>query len=607
VVGEGFLLNPAGLVTALVLIPFFILYLIKPKPVHERIPSLQFIMKDVGKSNINSFFRNWLKDILLLFQLLILLALIFAAARPYMEVPRTYLVDQTVIVIDVSGSMSANGRFDEAIDLAKENLGKENTLIAIKAIPEVILERGSSGKARDLLNQLKPTATTTPITDALQMAGAYAGAGSRIVVISDFAATQGDLDYETIAASLEGKGAIVDYLPVTGGEKNVGIIDLLVGPQSSSVWVKNYNDRPTEVTLRISDADQSLLLARGETKEVSFATPSGIAELKLLEKDDLDIDNMAWTSAPQENTVRILSITNKQNHVQNDNLRVALDIISKNFPTNFEIEYAIPPKIPKLNHDIYLFQDASLDLILPGHIKNIKEQVEKGASLIVVDQSNLFSIDWQGLLPVEALNQSEGGRASVIPGTDSALVEDIQFGQLSSYRRVAAVDGSIIVAKTEQDPVIVMQRLEKGIALYYGLDEQAASFSKDPSYPVFWRRTIDLLTERPSLTNLNIRTGSILALPKESTVKSPTGTLIGTLIPLDAAGLYVLPDRTVAVNMLSDAESNLATNANASTSLVMSGDEQTEMAPQELTHYALWIALIILFLEILYLKFRGDF
>lgn len=604
---SSFFLNPAGLLTAVVLIPFLILYLIKPKPRHERIPSLLFIMKDVGKSNINSFFRNWLKDLILLFQLIILLGLIAAAARPYIEVPRTYLVDQTVLLVDVSGSMQATGRFEQAITLAKENLGKENTIIAIKGIPEVILERGSSSRAKEVLNQLEPTATTTALSDALQMAGAYAGAGSRIVVISDFVPTQGDLDYEPIAASLEGKGAIINYLPVEGGEENVGIIDLLIGPVTSSVWVKNYNKRPAEVTLRISDADQQLLLARGETKEVSFSTPSGIAEISLLEKDDLMIDNKVWSSAPEENTVKVLVITNDKSSVEHSNMLVALDVISKNFPTKFNIEYAIPPKIPKLDYDIYLIQGATLNLILPGHIKALKEEVRKGAAVIIRDQEALFSIDWQGLLPVTPRNSTLGTRSTVVPGSSSSLVEDIQFGQVNSYRRVEARDGSVIIAKTEQDPIIIMSRLEKGITLFYGLNAESSSFNKDPSYPVFWRRMMDLLTERPSLSNLNLRTGNILALQKESAVKTPRGSITGSLIPVEQAGLYVLPDRTVAANMLSDAESNLATTGNQSKIDSFESDESTETLPKELSRYALWVAIAFLFLELLYLKFRGDF
>ena len=601
-------LNPAGLATALVLIPFLILYLIKPKPKRETVPSLLFIMKDIGRSNINSLFRSFLKDLLLLLQLLILLALIAAAAEPYVNVPRSYLVEQTVLLVDVSGSMRASGdaRFRDAVAAAERNLGKENTIILVKANPEVVAERVSAGKATDALKGLEPTETATALTDALRLATGYATTGSRIVVISDFLPTTGDMDYDTAADALEALGAIVEYVPITSTARNVGIIDLAVGPVTSTLWLKNYDTRPEQVTLRISDAEQQVLLAKGETKEVQFKTPPGIAEASIKEGDDLLADNTAWTSTPEKNSVKILIITNDPQSVERSNLHLALSVISKNFPTTFDIEYAIPPKIPDLRHDVYILYNANTDFILPGYVKGIKDQVESGAAFIAFQQPALFSLDWQGLLPVQPANDTQGGRASVTSPEATSITKDIEFGQAGSYFRVAAPTGASIVAAAENDPLIVLDRRGKGHVLYYGLDDTKASFSKDPSYPVFWRRTFDLLTNRPSLENLNLKTGGILALQGVATVKTPGGKVTASMLPLERAGLYTLPDRVVAVNMLSDGESSIATQ-NVSKTQRAEGAAQSEKAPKDLSDTMLWLGIAFILLELLYVKYRGDF
>lgn len=564
-------------------------------------------MKDVGKSNINSFFRNLLRDLVMLFQLFALLGLLLAIAQPYIEVPRTSLVDQTVMVIDNSASMSADNRFELAIKLANDNLGSENTIITINENPSVLAERVSASRAESELENLKLTDMTTALTSALQLASQYAAPGTRVVIVSDFIPSAGDLDFEIAADALESTGAVVDYLPVSGGRENVGIIDLLIGPVNSRMWIKNYNVRPTEVTLKISDAEQEILLGKGETREIEFKTPVGVAELEILENDDFMADNKAWSSTPEKNTISMMVLTNNKEAVEQSNFMVALDIIAKNFPTSFQIEYSEPPKIGALNHDIYVVYDASVDFILPGYVRDIQEKVSEGASLLVFSQEDMFSLEWQNLLPVEPAQSGDGGRSSIIPDELQSLTQDVQFGQVSSYFRVQATEDATIVAKTETDPLVALRREGRGIVFYYGINDKQSAFSTDPSYPIFWRRTFDLLTERPSLANLNVRTGSILALQKETNIKTPAGDITTNLLPIEHAGLYILPDRTIAANLVSDRESSIVAPVNVTASDGGSGEETVEEVPKELTRYLLWGAIIFLLLELLYVKFRGDF
>lgn len=602
----SFFLNPGGLITALVLIPFLLLYLVRPKPKHETLPSLLFILKDKGKGNVRSFFRTFLKDILFLFHLLLFLLLIAAAAEPYIEVPRSALADQTVLIVDVSASMQEGDRLARAIAAASDLVGRENTIILVKGAPEILVERVSSGDARKALAGLAAVDTPTDLSGAIHLARGYAGPGTVISVISDFAPTVGDLDFETAADSLRSTGALVTFHPIAGGAGNIGIIDLVVGPGLSSLWVKNYEPRPAEVTLAISDTEQTLLLGPRETKEITFNTPGGVAEIALKEKDALAVDNTVWTSAPEKNRIKVLIITNDRAAVDRSRFLVALEVIGNNFPTEFDVEYAVPPKVPALDHDVYVLYRVDPQFVLPGYVKDILDQVGEGAALLLFPDLRLFSLEWQGLLPV-APGNGTGGRAQVSAETANLLTQDIQFGQVSGYTPVAVTETGSVLAGTPTDPLIVLGRHERGNILYFGLDEERSSFSNDPSYPVFWRRAFDLLTHRPSLENLNLRTGSLLSLPRATKVKGPEGTFTVNLLPLERAGLYTLPDRTIAVNMLSDAESALTAPENVTGSLGGAGEEQVEKAPKELVGVAAWAFLAVLLLELLYVKYRGDF
>lgn len=596
-------INPEGALAFIFLIPFIILYLIKPKPLQEKLPSLMFILKDSGRNKINSFFRSMTKDLLLWIQLILLLAMILAVAKPYMEVPKSYLVEQTVIVIDTSASMQAGDKFDKAIDKAIENLGSENTIISIKSSPEIIEENIRAGSAEKILKKLEPTDTTSNIHDALRLAANYATSGVKIAVISDFKKSEGS-KYEAVAAEIESKGAILEYYPITSKTTNVAIIDLDVKDTKSNVWIKNYNDKPETITLTIGDDSQEVLLDKLETKQVEFQTPSGLTSLKIDSKDELEIDNYAWTSTPTKNDLKVLVITNNQKEFENSNFKVAADLISKNYPLNINFEYAIPPKIPDLKHDLYIIYEVNPEYILPGYIKEINEKVSQGAASVIFSQEKLFQISFGELLPATFVAQ--GDRKS-ITGENTILTRGIEFGQASTYLKVASKENSIILAKAEDDPVIIMKKNGKGNSLYYGLFDDKSTFKNDPSYPVFWRKIMDFLTNRPDTSTLNLRTGTLISLSREQTIKLPDNSKIKTnVLRLEQAGPYVLEDRIIVANLISDKESDLKVEEEVLTLEKVESEKSEEEVATELTKTVVWIAIIMLFLELLYIKFRGD-
>jgi hypothetical protein len=106
--------------------------------------------------------RNWL----LFLQLLVLLALVLALARPALPAP-VALRGQVIILLDASASMQAvtdtgGTRFDAALralrDLAGTlDAGDEVTLLAVGPEPRLLLRGGDAGMLRRALDTASPT------------------------------------------------------------------------------------------------------------------------------------------------------------------------------------------------------------------------------------------------------------------------------------------------------------------------------------------------------------------------------------------------------------------------------------------------------------------
>ena len=171
--------NLTGLYALFAIIPFILIYLIRPKSFERVIPSLMFIMQEKHKFQKASFLQKLLRNLLFIIQLLIILFLAISVAAPYLEIPHTVMIRNNVIVLDASASMQTKDgistRFSKAVSKARENLGMRNTIILAESTPVIILENARSGEALDMLSKLHPRATSTNLGDAVLLAGDLLG------------------------------------------------------------------------------------------------------------------------------------------------------------------------------------------------------------------------------------------------------------------------------------------------------------------------------------------------------------------------------------------------------------------------------------------------
>ncbi len=612
---SDYFLNPYGLLALLSLLPLLLFYLIRPKPRHETIPTLVFFMKDVGQNKVSRLFRRFFTDLLFFIQLLLIVVLSVAVAKPYTNVSQDALVKSNVLLVDVSASTQADGRFSKIIDKAKANLASENTIILVKKTPQLLAEKVSESEASNLLSGLSPTESTTNLDASIRAAEKYLDSGTKLTIVSDFIPTEGEFQITPKLNSLEGEGIVVEKIEVRDPAENIGIIDLLKrGKTRFEVFIKNFKGQAEEITLSIAGSERTVSLEKDETKSVEFDAPKGRGKIEIKEGDNFLPDNTAWTSLPESSDLPVLVITNSDDF--------SSSILSKNLkkgiPDNFllqpSVDIAEPPKIPDLSkYEVFIIQDIKPRFLLPGVMRKIKEQVaEEGASLIIMPQKDIFSVDFQGMMPVELVEEMknvEGGRAELVPESQNVLTNRISFGQVSKYLKVKnKKETRSLITTYDGEPIVSMKNVGDGTVLFYGVFESYSTFPLENTHVVFWKRLLNFLSDTPTSKVLNRETGDILTFDSEKKYKTPSGeTERGSMLILDRAGPYVLEDKIVVANLLSEAESDVNSEVVEEKSFGGgAGEEEEKESPLDISKYFIYFGFVVLFFELLYIKFRGD-
>ncbi|PSQ09789.1 hypothetical protein BRC93_11915, partial [Halobacteriales archaeon QS_5_70_15] len=155
-------LTPLGLTALAALIPLVLLYLVRPEPTRLRLPTLEFLASGEEAGTDNPAFERLRRNLLLLIQALVIVAVALALASPYVTVTGTETVEETVVVLDASASMTvadAGGetRFARAKAIAGEAATGTTSVVVGRTGPEVVLRRGSDEDALAALGEVGPT------------------------------------------------------------------------------------------------------------------------------------------------------------------------------------------------------------------------------------------------------------------------------------------------------------------------------------------------------------------------------------------------------------------------------------------------------------------
>lgn len=592
-----------GLFALLSLVPLILLYLIRPKPQEIQVPSLMFFMKSTGRHKLSSFFKKFIRDWLFLIQLIILLLLAISVAQPYTNYEHDVTAKNTVIVLDASASMQAKEgsytRFQTARDKAKSLLGAKNTIILAKETPSIVVKDVSHTEAAKYLNKLQPTESTSRIGDAIILAGeALKGDEGGVYVLSDFINTGGQ-DPNIAKSVLEAKGIIVNFVNVAKKTaSNVGIIDIEADREETTVYVKNFDNAQRIATLKVGNVQKEMDLGPKSSDTFTFKTPPGITQILLISNDDFTVDNIAYLSAPETEQTKASLVTNKPSVFLKNALEASGDI---------KVTVNKPPVVPVEGYDVHIIHDIDMKEMLPGTFDALYYAVDNdGASAVIHVQDNSAQINYKNLLPLKITGKGSGGFIQV--EQLNKFTKNAEFGSMTEQFTTSGQDKTFsTLASLGNDTIIAMGKKGNGKLVYYGILESTSDFKYSPSYPIFWTEMMRYLTGQLDLKNLNYHTKDTMILDSEQVIKTPIKKVKQATLMLENTGVYELEDKKIAANLLDEKESDI-------NSMTAEGAKSTEFELKpvketrkfEFEPLLILAAGVILLLEVLYIKMRGD-
>ncbi len=603
-------------------------YMIRPKMIDVKIPSLMFLLKQKGTREKSTFLKKFTTNILFFLQFLFIALLASAATVPLLTTTYDSTSENTVIVLDVSASMHAVGgsgtRFDTALKTAREYVRGTTSIILAESVPLVVLDKGSESKARDILSYLKPKETSTNLGDALILANDLVGGSSRsqldgrVIVISDFLWTEG-ADPEVVRTLLESRGLVVDFVNVAGNRQqqggNIGFVDLSLGNLETTLSVKNYFDTEKDIVVELTSEDQpsqtfSKKMLPRSVETIAFPTRSGVAIAKLKESDSvladaLEVDNYLFISNPKKGGIRVLILSNKPSKFLKTALEVSGGVVVS------ESEPPIIPHITAEEYDIVIFNHVDPDKLLSGTADELRTFVSKGKSFIVTVQDEINTLRLRELLPV-TIKESHGETAVTVT-VENQFTKDVAFGSVKKHYLAEADNATIVLATATASgsPVIALKGSpgKGGKLMYYGIDDLESDFKNTPSYPIFWNGVLNFLIGVDSLAHFNHKTGKVFSFDREIVVETPKSTIRTSKLIMDNAGIYLVDDVKHAANLLSEKESDIYRPASFATTQAEAYTPKKVVKEKQvsLEFYLIIAALAFLVVELFYSKYRGDF
>ncbi|HLA45138.1 MAG TPA: VWA domain-containing protein [Aggregatilineales bacterium] len=187
---------PAAAALGALSIPIFLLYMLRLRRTEMPISSNFLWQQLVRDREANAPWQRLRFSWLLLLQLLILLALVLALMRPFIEV-ETISAGRIVLLLDASASMNAtdvnDSRFEEAKNIARDvvdTLGGDDTMTVIRVtdVPEVLISSSQDSTVlRAAISDAQPGESSADWAAALTLAAAGARGAEEldVVIVSD--------------------------------------------------------------------------------------------------------------------------------------------------------------------------------------------------------------------------------------------------------------------------------------------------------------------------------------------------------------------------------------------------------------------------------------
>ena len=321
-------LTPIGFALTSLAIPIILLYMLKLRRKQVQVSSTFLWQQLLREQQANAPWQKLKRNLLLILQLLILAALVFALARPAIEVP-VIASGSVIVLLDGSASMNATdvtpSRFEvgrsAVLDLINGlSPASSLTLILVGEKPQTLISAETDKSLlRNALNNARVTQGSADWKSAFALAAGAQSAGgkSTFVIISDGGLPQSGLPI------LPGD---IRYIPIGTSQNNLAISALalrlaLKSPQLFAE-VTNYDSADHNVVLSIYFNNElinarQLLIAANSSNSLTLdnlSNTSGVYKATISSPtanslDSLELDNTAFAVFQSSNTRRVLLVS----------------------------------------------------------------------------------------------------------------------------------------------------------------------------------------------------------------------------------------------------------------------------------------------------------
>ncbi len=350
---SSMLTGPQWLLMTLIPPAIVALYFLKLRRQPLEVPSTFLWRRTIEDMHVNSLWQRLRQNLLLFLQLLLIALLMLACLRPNWH-GKTKLQGRLIFLVDTSASMTATDVRPSRLDQARE---KVSDLIEQMDPGDVAMIVSFSDRAKveqpfttnkALLNArlkaIQPTQRTSDIDEALRVAAGLANPGRSGDTNAGDVAVAEAMPADVFVLSDGGFRTVPEfswgnlnplYLPIGSASASnlaVSAFSAQVNParpdrMEAFVEVHNYSESDVSVELTLS-LDESMLdavqlsIAAGETSGTSFSfdrIEKGILKVALDAEDDLAADNAAYAAINQGRRARVMMVT-----ASNDAMEMAL-------------------------------------------------------------------------------------------------------------------------------------------------------------------------------------------------------------------------------------------------------------------------------------------
>ncbi len=506
-------LTPAAVAFAASIPVVIVFYLLKRKRTVKLVSSTLLWQKFLAETQANAPFQRLRHNWLLLLQLLLLIFLLFALARPYFA-GKTSGGNMFVLILDASASMQSTdespSRFEkaraEALQLVNR-LRDDDQMIVVQAAARTEVKQSPTSEKSALRRAIEACTVAdspTRLVDALKLAESSTRNNdhAEIHLFSDGAVP--DL------SEFENKGLRLVFHGVGQRANNIGItsLDVRTNPEDANqraifTSVGNYstNAVQTELELRFNDQlleTRPLTLAPRQPSPQVFIVPQsrdGVFTVRLTAKDDLAVDNQASIVSLLPQPVKVLLISRG-----NRFLEKALRAVA-----NAQVSVAADLLEPAHNFDVVVVDDARPTVwpagsVLAIHTANTNwfEDMSKAVAPVIVD--------WKSTHPLLRF----------------ASFDNVQ---ISESIAVKTPIWATTLVDSQQTPLILAGELERQRIVWVGFDTLQSTWPLRISFPIFIANALDWLN--PATANaalLTVRSGDPfrMGLPEAATAAQVT-------------------------------------------------------------------------------------